>query len=106
MYYQNKMTQHISINVKWSNSQLHKLKSGIKNSTEITLNVSSNVIGDSNDETNLQHELLLNNRQVSRLRKAFTNNTNNSSATRKLVQSGGFLGNLLAPLINHWAKAF
>ena len=65
MYYQNKMTQHISINVKWSNSQLHKLKSDIKNSTEITLNVSSNVIGDSNDETNLHHELLLTNRQVS-----------------------------------------
>ena len=61
-----------------SNSQLNKLKSRIKNGTEITLKILSNVIGDSNDENNLPHRLLLTNTQVSRLREAFENN---SSAT-------------------------
>ena len=56
-------------------SQLNILKSGIKNGTEVTLNLSSNVIGDFNDETNFPHKLLLNDRQVSRFRKAFPNNS-------------------------------
>ena len=53
------MTQYISVNVKLSNSQLNKLRSGIKNVTEVTLNFSSNVIGDSNVEPNFPHKLLL-----------------------------------------------
>ena len=57
-----------------SGSQLNKLKSGIKNGTGVTLNLSSNVIGNSNDETNFTHKLLLTNTNVSRLRKAFANN--------------------------------
>ena len=72
------MTQYKALNVKLSNSQLNKLKSRIKNGTEITLKILSNVIGDSNDENNLPHRLLLTNTQVSRLREAFENN---SSAT-------------------------
>ena len=36
------MTQYNTLNVKLSNSQLNKLKSGIKNGTEVTLNLSSN----------------------------------------------------------------
>ena len=36
-------------NEKLSNSQLNKMKSPIKNGTELTLNFSSNIIGDSND---------------------------------------------------------
>ena len=55
------------------NSQLNKLKSGIKNDTEVTLKISSNFVGDSSDENNFSHELLLTNTQVSRLRKAFAN---------------------------------
>ena len=35
------------ITIKLSNSQLNKLKSGIKNGTEITLNLLSNLIGNS-----------------------------------------------------------
>ena len=54
-----------------SDSQFIKLKSGIKNGIEVTLNLSLNVIGDSNDETNFPHKLLLTDAQVSRLRKAF-----------------------------------
>ena len=44
------MTQYDILNVKLSNLQLNKLKSGIKNGTEVTLKISSNVLGDSNDE--------------------------------------------------------
>ena len=44
------MTQYNTLNVKLSNSQINKLKSGIKNGTEVTLNISSNVVFDSNDE--------------------------------------------------------
>ena len=45
------MTQYdILICLKLSNSQLNKLKSGIKNGTEVTLKVWFNVVGDSNDE--------------------------------------------------------
>ena len=64
------MTQYNPLNVKLSNSQLNKLKSAIKNGTGI-LNLSSNIIGDSNDENNFPHKLLLTNTQVSKLRKAF-----------------------------------
>ena len=98
------MTQYKTLNVKLSHSELNKLKSGIKNSTEVTLKPSSNVVSDSNDENNFPHKLLLTNTQVSRLRKAFANG---SSANKKLSktqlhkigQSGGFLGGLLGPLL-------
>ena len=55
------MNQYNTLNVKLSNSQLNKLKSGIKNGTEVTLNLSSNLIGNSNDKTNFPHKLLLTN---------------------------------------------
>ena len=58
------MTQYNTLNVKLSNSQLNKLKSGIKNNTEVTLKISSNVVGDYNDENNFLHRLLLTNTQV------------------------------------------
>ena len=53
------MTQYNSLNVKLSNSQFNKLKSETKNETEVVLRLSSNIIGDSNDETNFPHKLLL-----------------------------------------------
>ena len=67
------MTQHNRLNVKLSNSQLKKLKSAIKNETEVVLRLSSNMIGDSNDGNNFPHKLLLTDRQVSNIRKAFAN---------------------------------
>ena len=93
-----------------SNSRLNKLKSGIKNNTEVTLKTSSNVIGDSNDENNFPHKFLLANTQVSRLCKAFANNSSanikfNSiqlqlkTQLHKIAQSGGFLGKFLGPLL-------
>ena len=65
------MTQCNSSNVKLSNSQLKKVKSAIKNETEVVLRLPSNIIGD--NETNFSHKLLLTNRQVANLLKAFAN---------------------------------
>ena len=67
------MTKYNSLNAKLSNSQLNKLKSAIKNKREAVLRLPSNMIGNSDDETNFPHELLLTNRQVGNLRKAFAN---------------------------------
>ena len=61
------MTQYKILIVKLSNSQFNKLKSAIKNGTEVTLKISSNVIGDSNDEKSFPHKFLLTNTQVLRL---------------------------------------
>ena len=69
------MTRCNSLNVKLSNSQLSKLKSAIKNETDVVLRLSSNIIGNSNDNTNFPHELLLTSRQVANLRKAFAKHT-------------------------------
>ena len=88
------MTQDNILNVKLSNSQLNNLKSGIENGIEVTLNLSSNLAGGSNDETNFSHKLLLINTQVSRLRKAFGNNSSadiklSKTHLSKIVQLGG-----------------
>ena len=58
------MAQYNTLNVKLSNSQLNKLKSAIKHGTELTLNLSSNLIENSNDEINFPHKLLLTDTQV------------------------------------------
>ena len=95
------MTQYNTLNVTLCNSQLNKLKSGIKNGTEVTLNLlSSNLIGNSNYETNFLHKLLLTDTQVSRIRKAFANGSSSNMKLLKtqlsqVVQLGGFLGRLL-----------
>ena len=44
------MIQYNWVNVKLCNSQLTRLKSGIKNDTEVILILSLNAIGDSHDE--------------------------------------------------------
>ena len=98
------MTHYNSLNVKLSNSKFNTLKSRIKNGTGVTLNLSSSVIGNSNDEYNFPHKLLLTNTQVSGLRKTFANNsTTNIKFTQtqlyKIGQSEGFLGRLLGPLV-------
>ena len=63
------MTQYNSLYVKLSNSLLNKLKSAIKNKTEVVLRLSSSMIGD--DETKFPHKLLLTNRKAANVRKAF-----------------------------------
>ena len=101
------MTQYNTLNVKLPNFQLNKLKLGIKNGTEVTLKISSNVIGDSNDENNFPHKSLLTNTQVSRLRNAFANNSSANitlpnTQLHKIVQSEGFVSKILEPLLKNW----
>ena len=96
------MTQYNSLNVKLSNSQVNKLKSAIKNETDGILRLSSNMIGNSDDETNFPHKLLLTNRQIANLRKTFVNRTSTDTKLSKAqltkMQKGGFL-RFLAPLL-------
>ena len=98
-----KMTQNNSLNVKLSNSQLNKLKSAIKNETDVILRLSSNMIGNSDDEANFPHKLLLTKRQVANICKAFANHTSTHIKLSKTqltkMQKGGFL-RFLAPLLN------
>ena len=60
------------------------------------------MVGD--DETNFPQKLLLTNRQVTNLRKAFANKSSadiklSKTQIFKMVQLGGFLGGLLGPLL-------
>ena len=62
------------------------------------------MIGDSNDKGNFPYELLLTNRQVPSIRKTFSNNSSvdikfSKTKLSKMIQSGGFLGKLLGPLL-------
>ena len=98
------MPQYNSLNVKLSNSQLNKLKSAIKNKTDGVLRLSSNMIINSEDETNFTHKLLLTNRQVANLRKAFANHTStdikvSKTQLSKMIQLGGFLCRFFGPLL-------
>ena len=58
------MTQYNNVNIKLPTSQLHTIKSATKKSTVVTLRVSSNMTGNSNDETNYAHTLLLTDKKV------------------------------------------
>ena len=98
------MTQFDTVNVKLSNYQVNKLKSRIKNGIEVTLKLSSNTVGDYNDENNFIHKLLLTNTQVLRFFKAFANNSSGNiklskNQLNKIGQSGGLLGRLLGQLL-------
>ena len=62
------------------------------------------MIGDSHDEANFPHELLVRDRQVSSIHKAFANNLSADikflrTQLSKMIQSGGFFGELLGPLL-------
>ena len=96
------MTQYNSLNVKLPNLQLNKLKSAIKIETEVVLRLSSNAVSD--NETNFPDKLLLTNRQVTNLRKAFANYLSadiklSETQLSKMIQSGELLGRLLGPLL-------
>ena len=95
-------------NLIWFNvtfdSQLNKLKSAIKNENEVILRISSNTIGNSDDETNFLYKSLLTIRQVSNLQKASANNLSanikpSKAELFKIIQSGGFLGSFLGLLL-------
>ena len=99
------MTQYNTLNVKLSNLQLNKLKSAITNGTEVTLNLLSNLIGISKDETNFPHKLLLTNTQVSNIGKAFANGSSANvkllkTQLPKMMQSGGLVHNIIDTLLD------
>ena len=76
----------------------------MKNETDVVLKLSSNMIGNSDDETNFPHKLLLTNRRVTNLRKAFPNYVLtdiklSKTQLSKMIHSGRFLGKLLGPLL-------
>ena len=98
------MTQCNTLKVILSNLQLNKSKYGIKNGTEVTLKLSSNIVGDSNDENNFRYILLLNNTQVLKFYRAFSNTSSvyiklSKTQLYKIVKSGEVLERLLGPLL-------
>ena len=102
------MNQYNALNVKLCNSKLTKLKSEMKNGIQLTLNISSNAVSESNDETNFRHILLLTNIKVYKLRKAFANGPSAKikflkTHLSKMIRLEGFLGNLLDHYKNWFA---
>ena len=62
------------------------------------------MIGDSNDKTKFPHELLLTDRQVSSICRAFANNSSDNikflkTQLSQMIHSGELLGKLLGPLL-------
>ena len=91
------MTKYNNLNVQLSNPQLNQFKSAMKNETEVVLRLSSNMIGD--NETDFPHKVLLTNRKVANIRKAFENNSSidiklSKNRLSKMIQSGRSLGRL------------
>ena len=80
------------------------MKYTIEDRTEVVLRLSSNMISNSEDKINFPHKLLPTNRQVANVRKAFANYLStdiklSETQISKMIQSGGFLGRLLGPLL-------
>ena len=96
------MTQYNTVNVRLSASQLKRLKSVTQNAADVTLTLYSNMIGD--DGANFPQRLLLTDRQVASLHKAFANKllTNikfSKVHLSKIIQLSEFLGRYLGPLM-------
>ena len=99
------MVEYTKVNVKLTNLQLSKLKKAVKFNEGATLR-----IGRKNfNKEDLPHELLLTTRQSTKLRNAINNNLAtdiklSKAQIKKLIQSGGFLGNLLSKLVRPLMK--
>ena len=93
------MVEYTKVNVKLSNTQLKKRKDAISNNTGTTLRIGLKMF----NGNNLPHELLLTTRQKTKIRNAFTNNRSIDLKLSKAqvfpIQSSGFLGKLLGPLL-------
>ena len=95
------------MNIKFSDSQLNKLKSLIKNQTRVTLRMKIKIF----DGNNLPHELLLlTTRLKTKLINAFEKNMLTDinlpkAQIYKIIQSGGFLGALLSKIAGLLIKA-
>ena len=100
------MTQYNTLTVKQANFQLNKLKPRIKACPKITTKISSNVVGNSNDENNFMHKLVLSNTQGRKLCKAFANGSTANiklslTQLHKIGQLGKdrTIGRVLGPLL-------
>ena len=98
------MAEYSKVNVKWSDTQLKKSKTAVKNKTRTTLSLK---MFNGND---LPHQFLLTTRQKAKLRNAFNNNMStdlklSKAQISKIIQSGGFLGSLLSKLAGPLMKA-
>ena len=94
------MVEYNKVNVKLSDTQLKKLQNDVKNKTGTTLRISLKMF----NRNNLPHELLLATREKAKVRNAFNNNAStdlklSKVQISKIIQSGGFLGRLLDPLL-------
>ena len=94
------MVEYNTVSAKLSNSQLNKLKSVVKNRQGTTLQMNTRMFS----ANNLPHELLLTTRQTTKLRNAIENNMStdiklSKAQISKIIQSGGFLGKCLGPLL-------
>ena len=93
------MVEYSTANVKFSDTQLKKLKNAVKDNKGATLWMNLRMI----NGNNLPHELLLTERQKTKLRNAFNNNMStdiklSKAQISKIIQSGGLLGSLLSKL--------
>ena len=99
------MVEYSKVDCKLTNIQLNKLKKAVKSNGGATLRL--DIRNFNKNET--PHELLLTTRQDTKLRIALNNNSAtdiNLSKTqiKKIIQSGGFLGNLLSKLASPLMK--
>ena len=79
---------------------MKKLKTTVKDKTETTLRISLKMF----NGNGLPHELLLTTRQITKLINAFNSNMSTNlklsgAQISKIIESGGFLGRLLGPLL-------
>ena len=94
------MVEYNTVNPELSNSQLNKLKSAIKNRQRTILRMNARILS----AINLPHELLSTTRQTTKLINAIENNMStdiklSKAQISKIIQSGGFLGELRGPLL-------
>ena len=93
------MVEYSTVNIKLSDTQLKRLKDTVKDNTGATLRVNLRMI----NGNKLPHELLMTERQKTKLKNAFNNNMSTDinlckAQITKIIQSGGFLGSLLSKL--------
>ena len=94
------MVEYNTVNGTLSNSRLNKLNSAVKNRQGTTLRMITRMF----NLDNLPPELLLTTRQAIKPRNTIENNIStdlklSKTHISKIIQSGGFLGKLLGPLL-------
>ena len=99
------MVEYTKVNVKLTNAQLNKLKRAVKSNEGASLRLG--IKNFNKDE--LLHELLLTTKQNTKLRNAINNNLAtdiklSKAEIKKIIQSGGFLGQLLSKLVGPLMK--